>query len=617
MLRELIVPVGVIAILASMILPLPPTIIDLLLVANLVLALVLLVSTLYISEPTKLSALPTLLLLATLYRLALNISTTRLILGTGEGGEMIEAFGNIVVEGNLIVGAVVFLVVTLVQFIVIAKGAERVAEVSARFTLDALPGKQMSIDADVRAGLLDFQSARAKREDLQLESRFYGALDGAMKFIKGDAIAGIVITTINVLGGLACGMLFAQLDFVSALNQYTLLSIGDGLLSQIPALLNSLSAGIIVTRVVSEEGSSVANDLLKQLGGMRQVQLFVAGVAVVFGSLSGMPAWPFLVLACLLLMSAALNKRRSESEKLAQPEPFEPGPPPTVEVFVSKTLLSILSHKGSLSDTFHRCMKRVFLDTGLILELPHLSFSADDDSRLVHVNVRGIEAVQRTIDGEEIEGLEELLYETMVKFRGEIIDDILTRRTLDFFEQKAPELVSTVVPGLISVTQLTRILRDLSQENVNLRNFDLILQSIAEAAPRVECHDEILEEVRIALGRVIVQPHCTRNEEGVSELSCVTFEPALDLRLAEKDPARMLPMGVQEKIFQEIREREYSVLVVSRQARRVLFQNLSLRKIRCTVLAFDEIPLGVEIRVRENMVFPQEYKEEIAEQLAA
>ena len=256
-----------------MLLPVPPAVMDFLLVGNLILALVLFLSTLYIPDTLRLSALPTMLLLATLYRLALNISTTRNILSAGDGGRVVEAFGGIVIQGNLVVGVVIFLIITLVQFIVIAKGSERVAEVSARFTLDALPGKQMSIDADVRAGVIDVSTARVKRQDLQTESRFYGALDGAMKFVKGDAIAGIIITVINIVGGLAIGIISEGLPLPLAVTKYTTLTIGDGLVAQIPALLNSLAAGIVVTRVARGDDASLAGELLSQLGQVKRAKL--------------------------------------------------------------------------------------------------------------------------------------------------------------------------------------------------------------------------------------------------------------------------------------------------------------------------------------------------------
>lgn len=338
--KQLIVPVAVLAVLATLLVPLPSVVLDFLLVANMILALVLLVSTLYIEEPIKLSSFPSLILLATLYRLALNISTTRLILGSGEAGNVIEAFGAVVVQGNIIVGAVIFLIITLIQFIVIAKGSERVAEVAARFSLDALPGKQMSIDADVRAGLIDFDEARRKRQDLQTESRFYGALDGAMKFVKGDAIAGLVITLINVVGGLAIGVAVNGLPFGTALSQYTLLTIGDGLLSQIPALLNSLAAGMIVTRVVGANESSLAEDLLAQLGQLRIVKVLIGVVSLILGVLPGLPLLPFVTLGIMLLVFAYLepSKDIAGEESDDRPEAFHPRPPGVLEIQIGKEI---------------------------------------------------------------------------------------------------------------------------------------------------------------------------------------------------------------------------------------------------------------------------------------
>ncbi|NDC37695.1 MAG: EscV/YscV/HrcV family type III secretion system export apparatus protein, partial [Proteobacteria bacterium] len=335
--KELIVPLAVLGVLASMLLPVPPGVMDFLLVGNLILALVLFLSTLYISDTLKLSALPSMLLLATLYRLALNIATTRNILSSGDGGRVVEAFGTVVIQGNLVVGVVVFLIITLVQFIVIAKGSERVAEVSARFTLDALPGKQMSIDADVRAGLLDMSAARVKRQDLQTESRFYGALDGAMKFVKGDAIAGIVITAINIVGGLAIGILSEGLVIQQALSKYTLLTVGDGLVAQVPALLNSLAAGIIVTRVARGDDASLAGELLAQIGQVRRVKVLSAGLCVLLACIPGMPALPFLALGIVLVASAWLTPSETPAKALPQEHLFTPRPPPLLRVEVDPT----------------------------------------------------------------------------------------------------------------------------------------------------------------------------------------------------------------------------------------------------------------------------------------
>ena len=263
--RDIVMPVGLLLVVGCMIIPLPPAVLDILLCSNLLFALLLVISALHIRDPLKLATLPSLLLMATLFRLSLNLATTRAVLGSGHAGKAVEAFGSVVIQGSVAVGFVLFLLITLIQFIVVAKGAERVAEVAARFTLDALPGKQMAIDAELRSGLLDSETARRKRLEVQMESRFYGALDGAMKFVKGDAIAGIVITFVNICGGLLIGLLVHELEFDVALRRYTVLTIGDGLLSQIPSLLNSIAAGLIVTRVQVDESSTLSSDLISHV----------------------------------------------------------------------------------------------------------------------------------------------------------------------------------------------------------------------------------------------------------------------------------------------------------------------------------------------------------------
>ncbi len=250
---DLVLAAALVAIVVMMITPLPTMVLDFLIALNLGLSLGLLLVALYVTEASRLAALPSLLLLATLFRLGLNVSTTRLVLLTGDAGRIIDAFGRIVVGGNVVVGGVVFLVLALVQFIVIAKGAERVAEVAARFTLDALPGKQMSIDADLRSGSMTLDDAQARRRALERESHLYGALDGAMKFVKGDAIAGLIVVAINIVGGLAVGVLQKGLPLSSALSHYTILTVGDGLAAQLPSLFVSTTAGLVVTRVPGDD----------------------------------------------------------------------------------------------------------------------------------------------------------------------------------------------------------------------------------------------------------------------------------------------------------------------------------------------------------------------------
>jgi type III secretion protein V len=295
----------VVLIVGMMIIPLPTPLLDVLIAANISIGVLMLLVSMYVPDAISFASFPTVLLITTLYRLALNVSSTRLVLLQADAGEVIRAFGGFVVRGNYVVGAIVFLVLTLIQFLVIAKGSERVAEVGARFTLDAMPGKQMSIDADLRTGAISQEDARKKRKQIQREAQFYGAMDGAMKFVKGDAIAGIVITVVNIVGGLAIGVLQRDLSAVQALKTYGLLTIGDGLVSQIPALLISTAAGLVVTRVASEdEGTSLGAEIGGQIFGspraMGIASVFLVGLALV----PGLPAAPFLVIAAALGLGA-------------------------------------------------------------------------------------------------------------------------------------------------------------------------------------------------------------------------------------------------------------------------------------------------------------------------
>jgi type III secretion protein V len=589
MLREVIVPAGVLAIVASLLLPLPPAFLDFMLVVNLLLALVLLASSLYISEPLKLSALPTMLLLATLYRLALNVSTTRLILNTGDAGRMIAAFGDVVIQGNLIVGAVVFLIITIIQFLVIAKGAERVAEVSARFTLDALPGKQMSIDADVRAGILDMESARAKRQELQTESRFYGALDGAMKFIKGDAIAGLIVTAINIVGGLLVGIFTRDLDVMQALRQYTVLTVGDGLVSQIPALLNALAAAIIVTRVARGDGQSLAQELPHQLSQLQSVRLLAAATAVLLSFIPQMPMLPFLIVAAVLLAMGPIGRGQSDPE-IQSPPVFTPRPPSVLAVEMSAESGKRLLALGTAHRAVDELRQRIYNSTGLILLLPEFSSNQECGS-CYRILMRGVLVKEAPLPQEPEAALEEILRELetiVLSRRADFIDDILTRRTLDRFDREAPELVAAVVPSVVSVTQLTEVLRSLAREKLSIRNFDLILQAMAEAGPKVRSERALLEEARIALGRVIAARYRRSN----GELRCIPLAPVYDLSFAAAErEGKVLDVVQLEPLLQLISNLDLGgrVLAASRGARRLLREALLQRGIDVPVIAHEEI----------------------------
>lgn len=291
----------VVGVVGMMIVPLPTIVMDLLLVLNVTIAVSMMMIAIYISSPLKLSVYPTILLITTLFRLALNVSTTRLILLQANAGEVIDSFGTFVVRGNFVVGAVIFLIITIIQFLVIAKGSERVAEVAARFTLDAMPGKQMSIDADLRAGAFELDEAREKREELNRESQLFGAMDGAMKFVKGDAVAGLIITAVNIVAGIIIGVIMLDMSAGEAVQRYGILTIGDGLVSQIPALLGSMTAGLIVTRVSAEdEDSHLGRDISTQVLAQPKAFAISSGLLAVFALIPGLPIFPFLFMSVLV-----------------------------------------------------------------------------------------------------------------------------------------------------------------------------------------------------------------------------------------------------------------------------------------------------------------------------
>ncbi|HEX4163995.1 MAG TPA: type III secretion system export apparatus subunit SctV [Bryobacteraceae bacterium] len=343
---DLILVMCIALMVGLMIVPLPTFLLDIFLTLNITVAITILMVSLYVSNGAQIASYPTILLLTTLYRLSLEISSTRLILLKADAGEVIKAFGQFVVGGNFVVGAVIFLIITLVQFIVITKGSERVAEVAARFTLDAMPGKQMSIDADLRAGSIDFKVARKRRQMLAKESQFYGAMDGAMKFVKGDAIAGIIITVINIVGGLIIGVAMNGLPASEAVQTYSILTIGDGLVSQIPALLISISAGMVVTRVASEdEESNIGSDIAGQILAQPKAIGIAAAILLVMGLLPGMPKFAFLLLTVVTggVSYGLYRAKRLKEEALAQTQkpaiPVAAAPPSDPDITMTVPLV--------------------------------------------------------------------------------------------------------------------------------------------------------------------------------------------------------------------------------------------------------------------------------------
>jgi len=539
----------VIAVVALMVVPLPTWLLDLLIASNLAGSVVILLVSMYVSEALKIASFPTLLLITTLIRLALNVSSTRLILLQADAGEVIKAFGLFVVRGNYVVGAVIFLILTIIQFIVIAKGSERVAEVGARFALDAMPGKQMAIDAELRSGAIDGNEARARRRMLVRESQFYGAMDGAMKFVKGDVIASLLITVVNILGGLAIGVAQKGLDPVQALKRYGLLTIGDGLVTQIPALVIATGAGVLVTRVASEEadtplGAELASQLFGQPQALRVGGFFVLLLALI----PGLPIIPFLTIGVLLLFG---SRARTKTLRSTQEAPLTETPrrasgasalrfvpvvtPWGLEVSSDLAAFEEDEVRGSevrrpgLRSAISAVREIVFRDLGVPLPAGRLAASAQLPARHVVLSIHEVPARVFAIPGEVSDALiaEYVVGQALAVLPNRSVDFLgiaETQSLLDELEQIAPATVRQVVPKPITVTLLADVLRRLAEERVNIRDLRAILEALALVGNVERDPLNLAEFVRSQLRR----PLTHALTQGGRELSVVLLEPQIE-----------------------------------------------------------------------------------------
>lgn len=402
---DVLFALAVVGIIVMFIIPLPAFVMDIMLATNITFAMVVILVTIYNTEPLNLSVFPSLLLFATIFRLGLNVSTTRLILGQGYAGQVINSFGNFVVGGNYVVGLIIFLILVVIQFIVITKGAERVAEVAARFTLDAMPGKQMSIDADLNAGIINEQQAKHEREKIRQEADFYGAMDGASKFVKGDAIASIIITIINIIGGLIIGVLQQGMPLVDAAQNYTLLTVGDGLVSQIPALLISTATGLVVTRAASD--MNMGEELTGQLTAQPKALFIASGVLAVLGLMPGLPAIPFLTLAAIIGLVGYLLSTRvvREEETAATEEEIQQTQRPLaeeltslvkvdpLEVEVGYNLISLVlpEQGGDFLDRVAMVRRQMALEMGMVIPAVRILDNLQLDANTYRIKLKGVE----------------------------------------------------------------------------------------------------------------------------------------------------------------------------------------------------------------------------------
>ncbi|PYY43377.1 flagellar biosynthesis protein FlhA [Curtobacterium sp. MCPF17_046] len=610
------VPVLIVGIILLLILPVPPFLLDVLIICNILLALVILLTTLFVKKPLDFSVFPSLLLVATLFRLGLNVASTRLVLAQGFAGDVIQAFGHVAVAGSVIIGAVIFLILVVIQFVVVTKGAERVAEVGARFTLDAMPGKQMAIDADLNAGLITDVQAKERRAAVSAEADFYGAMDGASKFVKGDAIAGILILVINLVGGIAIGMLQNGMSITDALSHYGILTIGDGLVSQIPALLMAVSTGMIVTRSGAE--SDIGTSASDQLSQSRTALMIAGAAAIAMGFIPGMPILPFLLIGAALLFTGwriGQNAKRAAATAAEQQAIAAAAPPSdtpedlleqmrvhALEILLAPDLVDMVS--GASDDLLGRVRalrRKIAVDMGIVVPPVRTRDSIDLPPSTYAIRIAGVEAGRGTAParsvlalGEQLDGLPgdptvepvfglagkwvpaELRHaaemtgatvidrvSVLVTHLQAVIGDnaarLLTREDVKVLaegvKQVNPAAVEELVPGMLSMAELQRVLQGLLAERVPINDLGRICEALTLRAKVSTDPEGLVESARAALGPALAARHL----DG-AVLRVIMIDPVLEqamlegLRPSEQGTQILLDAHRIEQVLGSVRE---------------------------------------------------------------
>ncbi len=616
----MVVPIGATCLILVILIPLPTSLMDILLAGNITLSAVVLLTVMYMIHPLEFSAFPSLLLTLTLFRLVLNTATTRLILtngpqGTDAAGQVIQVFGEFVAAGSLAVGIIIFIIIVVIQFVVITKGATRIAEVAARFTLDGMPGKQMAIDADLNAGLIDEPEARRRRAEISSEADFYGAMDGASKFVRGDAIAGIIITFVNILGGLYVGMVEAGMPLYECMGTFTRLTIGDGLVSQIPAFIVSVAAAMLVTRSTAKR--NLGDEILGQLGS-RPVALALAAVFLAILSLTPLPKGPLLLLGgSLVLMAVVLTrsqaaqaraeagKAQADASRAASSEPVEKQLlPDPMELEVGYGLIKLVDRKqgGDLLDRIALLRRQMALDLGIIVPPIRIRDNRQVEPNAYRVKIRGVDiaegqampgqllAIDSGLATEPLAGIETV--EPAFKLKAYWIDegdrataehrnytvvdaigvltthltevikqhaaDLLTRqetnRLLDNLREKSPKVVEDVIPEPLKAGDVQKVLQNLLRERVPIRDLETVLETLGDWGLRTKDTDVLTEYVRNALARTICHTH--RDES--NQIQCITLDPKLEEQInshierSERGAFMTLPPATQNKIVEAV-----------------------------------------------------------------
>jgi len=619
----------IILIVLIIIIPVPPFLLDILLAINISLSVVILLNTIYAKDALQFSIFPSLLLITTLFRLSLNISSTKLILAKGDPGEVVKAFGTFVIQGNVVVGFIVFIIITIVQFLVITKGSERVSEVAARFTLDAMPGKQMAIDADLNTGLITEQEAKERRKNVQREADFYGAMDGASKFVKGDAIAGIIITVINIIGGFVLGMIRQEGELLEIMNKYTNLTVGDGLVSQIPSLLISTATGIIVTRAASD--SNLSTDLLKQIFQNPLVMFLGSAVAGFMAIIPGLPTLPFAVLCAVLAiagynMKNAIKKstvkeelqiQETEVEEIRKPEnvisllqidPIE------LEFGYGIIPLADVNQGGDLLDRVVMIRRQIALELGMIVPVIRLRDNIQLNPNEYIIKIKGVEVARGEIMfdhymamnpgtvEEEVEGIPTVepafglpaiwvseaqreraeilgytvvdppsviathLTEVIKKHAHELISRQDVQSLIDNIKQNHSALIEELIPKQMSIGEVQKVLANLLKEGISIRDLPTILETLADYIAVTRDTDILTEYVRQGLARAISSKYIGKEKANV-----ITLDPKLEQQImgavqqTEHGSYLSLDPSVTQKIISEVYKQIQKLLSMGQQ----------------------------------------------------
>ena len=596
--RGLVVPVAFISLIVVIIVPLAPVLMDVLIAANISIAAIMLLTTIYLRSPLEFSVFPSLLLGTTLLRLVLNIATTRLILTADAGsagdaaavaGRVIKAFGQFVAGDNPVVGAVIFIILVIVQFTVVTKGATRISEVAARFTLDAMPGKQMAIDADLNAGIIDESEARRRRDDIMREADFYGAMDGASKFVRGDAVAGILITIINILGGLAVGTISKGWSIAETVDVFSKLTIGDGIVSQIPSFLIAVAAGLVITRSSAKE--NLGDELTGQLFN-QPIALILTACFLLVLSFTPLPALPLIVMGGALLAVAFFMMRGrnfAAAEKVVQAESeaaaTETEAPvdtllkvDVLELEVGYAVVALVdsAQGGDLLDRIARVRRQLALEMGFVMPPVRIRDNMQLEPNSYRIKLRGavvdegvtypgkLLAMDSGLATGKIEGiktkepafgLDAWWIEPNMKPRAENMnytvvdassvlathlaevvkthaDELLSREEvhnlLQGVKERAPKLLEEVIPELIKPAELQRVLQNLLRERVPIRDLEAIVETLGDWAPKSKDVDVLTEYVRHTLRRTICEQYCEEDQDGIKRIFCITLDPAME-----------------------------------------------------------------------------------------